>query len=313
MLSPSGASVVFPVSENSGVRRLWLRSLPSMNAIALAGTEDAGLAFWSPGEEEIGFFANGRLKVFRLSDGTIRDLCAAPLGRGGSWNRKGVILFTPQAANGRVYRVDAAGGTPQPVTTLDSSRKEIDHRWPEFLKDGRHFVYTVHAQEAEHTGIYLATLDGGAPALLDRTLSQAHYADTPDGEFLLYVKDKSIRARHLNVLKQRLEGTEVTLVHGAFYMPATGTSFSVAGDRYLAYFSGRGRRAFRYRWIAVGGRFAHWREGTVRVAGSDPGRQAPGSRDRAQRSGSERRVDYHAGETRISSGDGRRRSSGGLG
>jgi Tol biopolymer transport system component/predicted Ser/Thr protein kinase len=40
-----------------------------------------------------------------------------------------------------LYTVPAAGGTPTPVTRLDSTRDEMTHRWPAWLPDGDHFVY----------------------------------------------------------------------------------------------------------------------------------------------------------------------------
>ena len=235
VVSPSGAQVVFPVFENSGKRRLWLRSLRSLNAIGLAGTEDGFQPFWSPDEAEFGFFANGMLKVFRLSDSSVRDVCEAPLGRGGSWSRDGVILFTPRAADGRVYRTTAIGGTPVAVTSLDEKRAERSHRWPEFVGDGRHFVYAAHSRVKANEGIFLGSLDGEVPVRLETAMSQARYARTRDGDYLLYVKDKAIRARRLNVSTRRLEGTEDTLANGVYYSPSSGASFTVAGGRYLVY------------------------------------------------------------------------------
>ena len=38
-------------------------------------------------------------------------LCDAPDGRGGSWSRDNVILFTP-STNGGLLRVSSAGGVP---------------------------------------------------------------------------------------------------------------------------------------------------------------------------------------------------------
>lgn len=239
VVSPRGTAIVFPLIENSGTRRLWLRSLRSMNATGLAGTEEGYYPFWSPNEAEIGFFANGMLKVFRLSDGSVRDLCEAPLGRGGSWNRDGVILFTPRAAAGPIYRTSATGGTPVAVTSLDRSRAESGHRWPEFLSDGRHFVYASHSRLQSNEGIFLATLEGGAPVRLEPALSQARHARTRDGEFLLYVKDKALQARRLNLPGGQLHGPEVTVANGLYYSPAAGSSFSVAGDQYLVYQSAR--------------------------------------------------------------------------
>jgi hypothetical protein len=235
VLSPRGGFVVFPLIEATGERRLWLRPLRSMSAMPLAGTEGGYLPFWSPDEAEIGFFADGMLKIFRRSEGAVRSLCEAPLGRGGTWGRDGTILFCPRTSGGSIHRVSAENGTPVPVTKLDAAATENGHRWPELLADGRHFVYSTRAGLRRNEGIFLASLDGGPPVRLASIQSQVHVASTSSGDFLLYVKDSSIRARRLNLATRRLEGAEVTMAENVQYTPAAGASFSVLGDRMLAY------------------------------------------------------------------------------
>ena len=42
-------------------------------------------------------------------------------------------------------RVASTGGTPQPVTHLDSQRRELRHLWPHLLPGGRDVLLTVHS------------------------------------------------------------------------------------------------------------------------------------------------------------------------
>jgi hypothetical protein len=58
-----------------------------------------------------------------------------------------------------LLRVSAAGGTPSPVTTLDTARQETLHGYPVFLPDGNHFLYLRRSSIADKTGIYVGTLD----------------------------------------------------------------------------------------------------------------------------------------------------------
>src|SRR6185436_18247829 len=90
----------------------------------------------------IGFFAGGKLKKVQVAGGLPVVLCDAPAGRGGSWSRDNVILFSPSTVGEGIQRVPSAGGTPAVVTTLDPATGETSHRWPHFLPDGRHFLYT---------------------------------------------------------------------------------------------------------------------------------------------------------------------------
>ena len=60
-LSPSGRLLAF-TSVEGGPRRIWIRPLDSLDARVIRGTEDADLPFWSPDEDHLGFFAQGKLK-----------------------------------------------------------------------------------------------------------------------------------------------------------------------------------------------------------------------------------------------------------
>ena len=61
-LSPNGDRLVFVGVGPDGGRQLWLRSLDSLTAAALPGTELVDSAFWSPDGSSLAFFAAGKLK-----------------------------------------------------------------------------------------------------------------------------------------------------------------------------------------------------------------------------------------------------------
>ena len=58
----------------------------------------------------------------------------------GTWNDDGTIVFGSASTKG-LQRVSADGGALSQVTTLDAPTKETAHLWPQFLPDGRHFLY----------------------------------------------------------------------------------------------------------------------------------------------------------------------------
>src|SRR5207244_1050018 len=94
-VSPDGLRLALVAIGANGVQSLWLRPLGALSAQPLAGTEGAILPFWSPDSRFIGFFANGKLKKIDAAGGPPQTLCDAPTGRGGTWNRDGVIVFAP--------------------------------------------------------------------------------------------------------------------------------------------------------------------------------------------------------------------------
>ncbi len=145
------------------------------------------------------FFAAGKLNKVDASGGPPQALCDAPAGRGGTWNSTGTIVFTPDATSA-LARVDAAGGTRVPLTTLDA--KENTHRWPDFLPDGNHFLYFAHSGTSADSGIYLAALDSKERKLLLRNDSNAIYA-APG--YLLFVSDNTLMAQRFNLRSLALE------------------------------------------------------------------------------------------------------------
>jgi len=156
-LSPDAKYIAF-VANADGVSKLLLRPLDQLATKALAGTDGAIFPFWSPDGRSIGFFAGGKLKVIDLDGGSPRVLADAPNGRGGSWNRDGTILFAPSTAGG-ILRVASTGGAPTAVTRLATGQSS--HRWPEFLPDGRRFLFHANQGAKGANGLFLASLDGG--------------------------------------------------------------------------------------------------------------------------------------------------------
>src|SRR3989440_250105 len=161
-VSPDGLRIVIVVRPPSGKQLLWIRPLGALAAQPLAGTEDAMYPFWSADSRFIGYFAQSKLKKIDASGGPPQTLCDAPNGRGGTWNRDGVIVFARDNYSA-LYRIAASGGVVTQVTKLDDSKLQATHRWPWFLPDGHHFLFragtTSASSQRENNGIYLGSLE----------------------------------------------------------------------------------------------------------------------------------------------------------
>jgi Tol biopolymer transport system component len=137
-LSPDGRTVAF-ITRSEARSQLWVRPLDSASARPLPGTDHATRNFWSPDGQHIGFFAEGNLKRIGINGGQMQLIANGPF-RDGAWNADGVVLVGGQQGRA-LLRVSERGGQPVAETVLDPSLKEISHDYPEFLPDGRHYVY----------------------------------------------------------------------------------------------------------------------------------------------------------------------------
>jgi len=199
VLSPDGLRIAFAAKNADGKQVLWIRPLNSAVAQPMSGTDGATYPFWSADSRYVAFFAANKLNKVDASGGPPQALCDAAAGRGGTWNSTGTILFTPDTGSG-LARVDAAGGTRVPLTTLEP--KETSHRWPAFLSDGNHFLYFAHGSTSADSGIYLAALDSKERKFLLRNDSNATYAPG----YLLFVRDNTLMAQRFNLRSRSLEG-----------------------------------------------------------------------------------------------------------
>lgn len=193
-LSPAGDRVAFVAFDTDAANaRIWLRTLSGPGARPLAGTEGASLPFWSPDGGQIGFFAGGKLKVIDIDGETVHTLATIDGGTpsGGAWSADDTILYAGWRSG--LVAIDAAGGPPREVTTLDAARNESAHRRPQFLPDGQRFLFSVDSADPAQAGTYSATLAGADRARIAAT--RAVYADPG---YLLYVQDRVLLAHRFD-------------------------------------------------------------------------------------------------------------------
>ena len=230
-LSPNDEYIVF-VASGDGRRRLWLRDLNTLDAHPLEGTDGAAYPWWSPDSRSIGYFASRKLYRIDLDGGLPQPLADAALGGGGTWNADGTILFAPAGDARPLVRIDVKSGQSEEVTRLDPPR-QVGHQSPYFLPDGRHFLFLAHGTEP---GIYLGTLDGGAPKRLMASDVAAAYLEP---NLVVFVQQGALMARRLDVERGELTGAAMTLADAVGYdVGYKRGAFSVSAAGSLLYQSG---------------------------------------------------------------------------
>jgi eukaryotic-like serine/threonine-protein kinase len=219
-ISPNGHTVVIVghlESERSNL--LWIYEPGSPEATRIPNTEGATFPFWSADGRSLGFFADGKLKRLDLAGGPVQTLCDAPTGRGGTWNKNGDIVFTPSGLLGvGLYRISAQGGTPAPIASPDRSLKEDSLRWPFFLPDGIHYLYSAINLSGvkDLYAIYVGALNANEKHLVLRTRSNAAYVDPG---YLLFYRDRTLFAQSFDLRNLKLTGEAVPLYSDIAFAP----------------------------------------------------------------------------------------------
>src|SRR5262249_22318559 len=178
-LSPDGRTIAF-VAVSDGRPQIWVRPLDSSNAQPLPASQGLSVVagiFWSAGSQYIWVSAQRKVNKGAATGGASQVVCNLPAGyTGGAWNGEGVILLGAAPTGGPLLQVSASGGEPAPVTELDASRKEMRHAFPNFLPDGRHFLYV--AESVSDWVAYVGALNSRERHPLPGIASEVKYSSS---------------------------------------------------------------------------------------------------------------------------------------
>jgi Tol biopolymer transport system component len=240
-ISPDGRMLVSN-ARLEGREMLWIRRLDSLEGQPISGTENGRNPFWSADSRSIGFFAGTKLKRVEIAGGAAQTVCDAPRGMGGTWNREGVIVFAPDPLS-RLYRVPSTGGTPEPVTELDTTHRESAHRWPRFLPDGKRFLYAAQSRRREDNAIYVGELGSRERIRLVSTQGNGAWARLPaGGSFgsemgcLLFYREGSLLGQRVDTGRFQVVGEPFPIAGPVGYGPSNKhADFSVSDNGVLAY------------------------------------------------------------------------------
>jgi serine/threonine protein kinase len=204
--SPDGREIAFVARDDRQVASVWIRPIDSSTSRRLEGTEGVtpGGVGWSPDSRELAFFVSGSWKRINIDGGpavTIALNGSANLGI--SWGPADTLLVAP-ANRTALTRVAGGGGAFQPVTTLDAET-ENSHRWPQWLPDGRHFLFTARSDSPERLGIKLGSIESTDVKPLVHTASQGVF--TEPGLLLFMTPDNVLMAQRLDPSTWTLTGT----------------------------------------------------------------------------------------------------------
>jgi len=203
VVSPDGKRVAFSATDSGGKQWLYVRELDSTEAKQLPGSENPLEPFWSPDSKAIGYGSNGKLKRSDLSGGSAQVICDAARLVGGTWNKDGVIVFVPDYRT-ILVQVPAQGGEPKPIAKATDNPETEQDRYPYFLPDGRHFLFTLDSK-----GIWAGSLD--SPDVKQIVPDTSRFAYARQG-YLLFNRNEAVVALSFNASTLNVSGEPVTII-----------------------------------------------------------------------------------------------------
>ncbi len=257
-ISPDGSMLAYvAIDEDTGEGVLYVQPVGSSHASRLEGTEGAAYPFWSPRDDFVGFFAQGKLKKVPATGGTPQVLASAIQARGGSWGKKDVIIYAPDAG-GPLWRVDADGTDGEALTDkVFTPATDSSHRWPVFLPDGDHFLFWAgdfNERPDDHSsGIYMGSLSNRQQKqLLILAWSNPGYARNR----LLYVDFKGMLVQvALDPDAAKVEGKPQIVTSQVGRHPSTyWGAFAVALNDTVVFHQGTGSALSQLTWYDRSGK-----------------------------------------------------------
>lgn len=252
-ISPDGRRIVY-VSSSSGTPKLYLRDLSSVDASPIAGTDNALSPFFSRDGRQIGFFADGQIRVLPLAGGAPVILANAANARGAVWLPDDTIVYSP-ATDAGLWQVAASGGPPRLLAQPDPAKGERSYRWPEVLPGGDALLFTVGTSDIlsfDDAKIAVRSMATGEQHEVLQGGSFATYA--PTGE-LLYARDGAVLAVPFDARRRRTTGPPRTVLKGVVNYPHSGAAqFALSANGTLLYVSGKSEsRSATLSWVSRSG------------------------------------------------------------
>ncbi|MCX6173795.1 MAG: protein kinase [Ignavibacteriales bacterium] len=234
-ISHDGSKLVFKANS-----KFYIRKMDSIEPVLIPGTENASTPFFSQDDKWLGFFTNGKLEKISLGSGTPVVLADVGDNRGGTWGKNGSIVYSASPTEG-LSLISEAGGTAKKITTIDSTKKiERTHRWPSFLPDGEHVLFTVGTLTSpdyyENASIDVVDIETGERKTLIKNASTARYINSGH---ILFSRSGVLYLVPFDVDRLEVKGEPVPVVEGVFSETTTGiTNYMVSDNGTLAYIPG---------------------------------------------------------------------------
>ena len=250
-ISPDGQRIAY-LTGRGVTRGLHVRELDELTPTTLAtGGVSWDLEF-SPDGRSLAFFDINRRTLRRVSvdGGRVETIGETGNIRGVSWGPDGTIFFSTLSSDDGLWRIQASGGEPEPVTTPDPIRDERNHIWPDILPGGEAVLFTV--LTTEDSVIESLSLETGIRNVLIRGGSRPRYV--PTGHLVYSVGD-TLRAIPFAVGRLETIGDPILVNENLWVGDFEASNFDVSENGSLLYVSSDAVPQVQLGWVDREGRF----------------------------------------------------------
>ena len=242
-VSPSGDTVVYSASRD-GVRQLYRRSIQQLQALPIPGTEGGESVLFSPDGERVAFYTfssylsngfpvDGTLYTVPLEGGIpVRIYDLEGWQAGVTWAPNDTLLIGSFTTG--LMQVSSNGGTPQPVTTVDTDAGELGHVFGSFLPSSNAVLYNsaVPGVSVGTAQIVVESLDTG----VRRVLGTGFLPSYVDSGHIVFTREDTLWAMPFDIDRLEATGSPVPIQEGIQKHPLNGMrSVSWPHTRSLAY------------------------------------------------------------------------------
>ena len=197
VVSPNGRYICFVGVDSTAAANITIQDFETGEFWTMEDTRSASYPFWSHDSSEIAYAdASGMMRRKAINGGPAINIVSATNMKGGSWNQFDQIIYAPTHAS-VIMMTTSDGAEPVALTNLASDDGVRSHRLPQWLPDGKHFLYTaVKESQVNVTGTFdclarIVEVESGKSVDLMPTQSSALIARG----HLLYVQDSTLMAR----------------------------------------------------------------------------------------------------------------------
>jgi serine/threonine-protein kinase len=213
--------------------------------------------FFSPDGRWLGYYTgqasgvDARLMKVAPGGGTPLEIGSVATNlRGASWGRDDLIVFATGAAETGLFRISAAGGESEILTRPDAAAGELDHRWPVWMPDGKHVVFSISRRT---TGTVLArdlaVLDLATRKwrVIKEGGSYPRYVATGH---LLFATERGVFAAPFDPVACEFRGEAVRVIEDVAYKGTSGAAdYDVSDAGTLAFISGSSTSLRTLAWV----------------------------------------------------------------